>query len=262
MAKTRRANDVEQAFHAGDQGDPAGVLKSLQAAFVDAEQTVGTLTDPQAHNVVETLCRKAGEILWSLVQAEVRFPDRFPWTLEQEPLMLAGIPDAEEEGGEGDVRVSNLYWLAFIGWGSEHRDVPIATAERYTIAVYNEYTPGNDYLAFDVRVAAPKTAWPQVCRASVQAIVYLLGLLQATEPANANIPGLTDGQPHGRVISNPSVPLCKNEAATAWGRDMTVKKLSSLMKSGKIRYLELNRQTFIFDRDQIPSLPGPQSPTN
>ncbi len=56
-------------------------------------------------------------------------------------------------------------------------------------------------------------------------------------------------------VPNPSAPLSKKEAAAAWGGSMTVKKLTMLMKSGKIKYKELDRQTFIFCRDQIPNLP-------
>lgn len=54
---------------------------------------------------------------------------------------------------------------------------------------------------------------------------------------------------------NPSPPLSKKAAVAYWGGDMTVKKLTGLMKSGRIQFHELNRQTFIFCRDNVPNLP-------
>ncbi len=56
-------------------------------------------------------------------------------------------------------------------------------------------------------------------------------------------------------FSNSSSPLSKKAAAAYWGGDMTVKKLTGLMESGQIRFYKLNRQTFIFCRDDVPYLP-------
>lgn len=55
---------------------------------------------------------------------------------------------------------------------------------------------------------------------------------------------------------NPSAPMSKARAAKILGGDMTVPKLSSMMKSGTVRYVELNRETYIFDRDSLPTLPA------
>lgn len=54
---------------------------------------------------------------------------------------------------------------------------------------------------------------------------------------------------------NPSAPISKKDAADAWGGDMTVKKLTELMTSGKVRFRQLSRQMFIFCRDDVPNLP-------
>jgi hypothetical protein len=50
--------------------------------------------------------------------------------------------------------------------------------------------------------------------------------------------------------------MCKQKAVTILGGDMTVTKLSSMMKSGAVRYVKLNRETYIFDRDGLPTLPA------
>lgn len=53
---------------------------------------------------------------------------------------------------------------------------------------------------------------------------------------------------------NPSAPMSKAQAADRWGGEMTVDKLTSLMNAGTVRFLSLNRQTFIFCRDDVPNL--------
>jgi len=70
-------------------------------------------------------------------------------------------------------------------------------------------------------------------------------------------PGAAGGEPEKPLIPfpNPSAPMSKKDAADAWGGGMTVKKLSGLMESKKVRYVELNRETFVFCRDDIPNLP-------
>ena len=72
---------------------------------------------------------------------------------------------------------------------------------------------------------------------------------------------VSPSQPFGRVSApkidfpNPSVPLTKRKAAKLWGGDMTSKKLTGLMKSGTVRYTEINRQTFQFCCDDARGLP-------
>jgi hypothetical protein len=53
-------------------------------------------------------------------------------------------------------------------------------------------------------------------------------------------------------LPSPSAPMSKKNAADAWGGDMTEKKLTGFMASGKVRYKELNRETFIFCLDDMP----------
>jgi len=65
--------------------------------------------------------------------------------------------------------------------------------------------------------------------------------------AEAATPGSTIDFP------NPSQPMSKKNAADGWGGDMTEKKLTALMASGKVRYKELNRETFIFCLDDMPN---------
>lgn len=52
----------------------------------------------------------------------------------------------------------------------------------------------------------------------------------------------------------PSKPISKKTAVGEWGGSMTVDKLTSLMKKGRVRYLELDRQMFIFCCDDVPNL--------
>jgi len=51
---------------------------------------------------------------------------------------------------------------------------------------------------------------------------------------------------------NPSAPMSKKNAADAWGGEMTEKKLTNLMKRHRVRFRELNRETFIFCLDDMP----------
>lgn len=60
-------------------------------------------------------------------------------------------------------------------------------------------------------------------------------------------------------LPNPSTPLTIKRAAEHWGGDMTFRKLRGLMDSGKVRFHKINRQTFIFSRDDIPKLPVTKS---
>ncbi|TKJ32884.1 MAG: hypothetical protein CEE38_21935 [Planctomycetes bacterium B3_Pla] len=49
-----------------------------------------------------------------------------------------------------------------------------------------------------------------------------------------------------------SAPMSQKTLARQWGGDMTAKKLSGLMKSGRVRSEKLNRQTYIFDTRDLP----------
>jgi len=71
------------------------------------------------------------------------------------------------------------------------------------------------------------------------------------------LPGAAEGEPEKPLIPfpNPSAPMSKKDAADAWGGGMTVKKLGGLMGSKRVRYVELNRETFVFCCDDIPNLP-------
>ena len=53
---------------------------------------------------------------------------------------------------------------------------------------------------------------------------------------------------------NPSRPMSKKQAVGEWGGAMTVDKLTSLIKSERVRCQELNRQLFIFCCDDVPNL--------
>jgi hypothetical protein len=75
---------------------------------------------------------------------------------------------------------------------------------------------------------------------------------EGTLPAVVQGPG---GETGAIPFANPSAPLSKKNTADAWGGDMTVKKLSKLMNSGKVKFVKLTRETFVFCRDDIPNLP-------
>ena len=61
---------------------------------------------------------------------------------------------------------------------------------------------------------------------------------------NENIPELSD-----TVIppERQSPPVSIQRMANCWGGDMTAKKLSGMIRSGRVKAKKLNRQTFIFD---------------
>jgi len=46
-------------------------------------------------------------------------------------------------------------------------------------------------------------------------------------------------------------PVSKKQLTYAWGGEMTVKKLTSLMVSDRLRYKKFNRQSFVFDKRQL-----------
>lgn len=271
--------------------DRAKVLRSIRDAFIDAEtetnhksnrplkntvysvphrlrvgENAGRKLSPHdlqqaaantaCCNVMQSVCAKAGAVLYSLISNGCHIADRLPDTLKSSPTMTDRLFDPDDGDVEGEVNVTHLYWLAFIGWATRETDIPVTTTERYTSAVLHEYEYANgDFDRFQLHCQDAMDVWPKVCRSSVHAIDFLLGLLGTkVESTDSNVKH-TNVEQHER-ISNPSAPICKKEAAQAWGKGMTVKKLSGLMESGKIRYKEFNRQTFIFDRDQIPSLPA------
>ena len=49
-----------------------------------------------------------------------------------------------------------------------------------------------------------------------------------------------------------TAPTSLTRMAEAWGGDMTPKKLRGLIGSGRIKTIELNRQSYIFDKDLLP----------
>ncbi|MCK6465810.1 MAG: hypothetical protein L6Q93_13360 [Phycisphaerae bacterium] len=77
----------------------------------------------------------------------------------------------------------------------------------------------------------------------------------AGKPADNEPTAKAGGVGNASEPVTPSAPLSKKQAADAIGGDMTVKKLTSLMNSGHVRFRTLNRQTFIFCRAQFPKLP-------
>ncbi|MCG3136721.1 MAG: hypothetical protein HJJLKODD_00557 [Phycisphaerae bacterium] len=58
----------------------------------------------------------------------------------------------------------------------------------------------------------------------------------------------------GYDFPNPSTPMTLQKTADKWGGDMTVAKLKTQMETGKIRYLKLNRQSYVFCCNDIPNL--------
>lgn len=74
-------------------------------------------------------------------------------------------------------------------------------------------------------------------------------------------PRPTDSKTTGRTLTrrvdvpDPSSPLSVKEAAGFWGGSMNQRKLARLMKTGRVRYAEINRQLFTFSRNDIPNLP-------
>lgn len=111
----------------------------------------------------------------------------------------------------------------------------------------------------EVRSVTPAGEW-SAPMAHVETPIEPLSTGAATVPSEDTVPppgSVTDRVDQPLVsFPNPSAPMSKKDVADAWGGDMTVKKLSRLMASGKVRYAELNRETFMFCRDDVPSLPA------
>jgi len=50
-----------------------------------------------------------------------------------------------------------------------------------------------------------------------------------------------------------SSPLSLTRMAQYWGGEITVKKLRSMIKLGRLKVIQINRQTFIFDTQYLPT---------
>lgn len=253
----------------GNTASALKVLRLLRDAFTGAQTTANGLPDNECFQTMRGLCEKAGKALHLLIDGGGASPNGLPDTLLREPTMVGVVVEEDHDPPEHEeeLLVHDLYWWAFLGWAGEQSDIPVTTTESITRNAFGAYDPGGNFdihnsrLAPGIREAC--AAWPRVCRASVQAIEHLLELAgEGVDSSDADIPETTDTVQQVDGISNPSAPVSKKVAADAIGGDMSVKKLSSLMNSGMFRCEEFNRQTFIFDLDQIPGLPAPRTSPN
>ncbi|MCH8853345.1 MAG: hypothetical protein IID41_11950 [Planctomycetes bacterium] len=126
-------------------------------------------------------------------------------------------------------------------WANSHED---QLYNAVFLLMYNHVLPSRDQLSeLELRPDGLSTEAERYVRA-------LRMLSELIQPAEAPPPaGLAQVK-----FPSPSVPMTKSKAADKYGGDMTVDKLTSQMASGRVKYLELNRQMFIFCCDDVPNL--------